>query len=243
MMPGLMNDHETESAQQVLRWALNSFQRDRIALCTSFQADGVAILDMAWRIDPLVKVFTIDTGRLPQETHEFMDRVRQRYGLEVEVYVPETGALEGFTRRFGANAFLHSTSLRHACCEVRKVQPLGRVLQGLDAWITGLRRDQAPTRASVRKVEADQEHGGLKIKINPLADWSEQDVWTYVRDNNVPHHPLYDRGYQTIGCAPCTRPVQAGESARAGRWWWESDEVPKECGMHYATSAHKLSGA
>jgi thioredoxin-dependent adenylylsulfate APS reductase len=226
-------DRETESAQQVLSWALQTFRRDRIALCTSFQVDGMVILDMAWRIGPGLRIFTIDTGRLPQETHEFMDRIRQRYGVEVEVYVPEARALEEFTRRFGSNAFRHSALLRHACCEVRKVQPLRRVLEGVDAWITGLRRDQAATRTGVRKVELDDEHGGLKCKINPLADWSEQDVWSYVWAFDVPHHPLYDLGYQTIGCAPCTRPVQAGESARAGRWWWESADVPKECGMHY----------
>jgi thioredoxin-dependent adenylylsulfate APS reductase len=232
----LLETFEGGSPQQVIGWALETFSRDRLGLCTSFQIDGMVILDMAWRIDPKVRVFTIDTGRLPQETHDFIDRVRGHYGVEVEVYVPDSGDLERLTRSFGANPFLQSVSLRHACCDVRKVQPLLKVLPGLDAWVTGLRRDQSSSRTDTRKVEVDREHSGI-IKINPLADWSQQEVWTYARDNAVPQHPMYDHGYQTIGCAPCTRPIGAGESVRAGRWWWESPDVPKECGMHRAAPA------
>ncbi len=216
--------------QEVLHWALATFPRERLALCTSFQVDGMALLDMAWRLDPQVRVFTIDTGRLPAETYALMDQVRERYGIAVEVYFPDAADVEPLVRAEGPNLFYRSVPLRLACCDVRKVRPMQRVLRGLDVWITGLRRDQYQTRAGVEVVEIDTAHGGL-VKVNPLAHWTEVQVWNYVRDHDVPTHALYDQGYTSIGCAPCTRPVQPGESARAGRWWWEQD-APKECGMH-----------
>lgn len=207
----------------------------RIALCTSFQATGMVILDMAWRLNPHIRVFTIDTGRLPQETYEIMDRVRARYNIEVEVYFPDATPVEHMVRQHGANLFYHAPDLRIHCCQVRKVQPLRRVLTGLSAWITGLRREQSATRMQVRKVEIDQEHNGI-LKINPLADWTEQEAWSYIRTHEIPYHAYYDRGYTSIGCAPCTRPLQAGEDSRAGRWWWEQN-TPKECGLHYSVNA------
>jgi sulfate adenylyltransferase subunit 2 len=199
--------------QDVLRWALATFPRERLAIGTSFQADGIAILDMAWRIDPRVRAFTIDTGRLPPETYALIEEVRARYGIEVEVYWPEPGDVERLVRAHGPNLFYQSVPLRLACCEVRKVRPAQRVLRGLDAWITGLRRDQWRTRAAIEVVEADAEHGGI-VKVNPLAHWTEAQVWDYVRAHDVPVHPLYALGYTSIGCAPCTRPVAAGEDAR-----------------------------
>jgi phosphoadenosine phosphosulfate reductase len=222
-----------DKPSDILRWAFNCFPSERIAVCTSFQVDGVVVLDMAWRINRHVRVFTIDTGRLPQETYELIDEVRQRYQIEVEVYAPDAADIANLVRRDGPNLFYRSVRLRLACCHVRKVEPLTRVLASLDAWITGLRRDQCNTRARIRPVEMDSEHRGV-IKINPLANWSEEQVWAYVRANRVPYHRLYDRGYRSIGCAPCTRPVGAGEAPRAGRWWWETG-APKECGMHCAT--------
>jgi thioredoxin-dependent adenylylsulfate APS reductase len=222
------DDHEP---QEVIGWALETFAQDRVAVCTSFQIDGMAILDMAWRINPDVRVFTVDTGRLPQETYELIDRVRERYGIQVEVYSPDARELQALTLRHGANPFYKSVALRLTCCDIRKVRPLVRVLDGLDAWITGLRRDQWATRSNIRKIELDHDHGGI-IKVSPLADWTEEEVWDYVRANDVPYNPLYDQGYQSIGCAPCTRPVEPGANARSGRWWWESAGAPKECGMH-----------
>jgi adenylyl-sulfate kinase len=216
--------------EAVLRWALATFPRERIALCTSFQVDGMALLDMAWRIDRRLRVFTIDTGRLPAETYALMDAVRDRYGIGIEVYLPDAGEVERLVRPHGPNLFYQSVPLRLACCEVRKVHPTQRVLAGLDAWITGLRRDQWRTRATVEVVEPDAEHDGL-VKINPLAHWNEAQVWAYTRANDVPVHALYSQGYTSIGCAPCTRPISPGEDARDGRWWWETD-APKECGMH-----------
>ncbi len=218
--------------QDVLRWALATFPRERLAVCTSFQVDGMAILDMAWRVDPRVRVFTIDTGRLPAETYATIEAVRARYGIAVEVYLPDHAEVAALVSAGGPNLFYRSVPLRLRCCEVRKVHPTRRVLGGLDAWITGLRRDQYVTRSHVETVELDAEHGGL-VKVNPLARWTEAQVWDYVRAHDVPVHPLYAQGYTSIGCAPCTRPVAPGEGARAGRWWWETD-APKECGMHCA---------
>jgi thioredoxin-dependent adenylylsulfate APS reductase len=206
----------------------------RVALCTSFQASGMVILDMAWKLNPAIRIFTIDTGRLPQETYDLMERVRERYGVQIEVYFPEASAVEHMVHRHGMNLFYRAVELRLLCCEVRKVQPLRRVLSTLDAWITGVRREQGPTRARVGKIEIDHEHGGI-VKVNPLADWTEDMVWTYIRLHNVPYHAFYDRGYTSIGCTPCTRPTKPGEDSRAGRWWWENG-TPKECGLHYTLS-------
>ncbi|HEX4966777.1 MAG TPA: phosphoadenylyl-sulfate reductase [Thermoanaerobaculia bacterium] len=215
--------------QEVISWALDRWG-SQVALCTSFQAEGMAILDMAWRIDPQVRLFTVDTGRLHQETYDVMEMVRQRYGIEVEVYFPDARQIETMVRRFGPNLFQKSVEARLHCCNVRKVEPIRGVLEGLDAWITGLRRDQWASRANIRKVEIDHDHGGL-AKINPLADWTLEEVKEYNEAFDVPVHPLYAQGYTSIGCNPCTRPTQVGEDPRAGRWWWEKN-APKECGIH-----------
>jgi len=225
----LASKYEDSPPQDVLSWLHERFG-SRVAICTSFQADGMAILDMAWRINPNVRVFTVDTGRLPQETYQLLDQVREKYGIEIEVYFPDATQVESIVRRYGVNLFYRDPQLRNLCCQARKVLPLKRVLDTLDAWVTGLRRDQSTTRAAVRKIEADEDHGGL-VKVNPLANWTEQQVWDYIHANNVPYHPFYDQGYTSIGCAPCTRPTAPGEDARAGRWWWEVGGE-KECGMH-----------
>jgi phosphoadenosine phosphosulfate reductase len=214
---------------EVIRWTIERFGR-RAAVCTSFQIDGMAILDMAWRIDPGVRVFAVDTGRLHQETYDLIERVREHYKIDIELYYPDATELASFVSREGINAFYRSVPLRLRCCEIRKVRPLIKVLDGLDAWITGLRRDQWASRSNIRKLEIDHDHGGI-AKINPLADWTEEEVWEYVRANGVPYSALYDQGYTSIGCVPCTRPTRAGEDKRAGRWWWEKN-APKECGIH-----------
>lgn len=225
-------EYDDREPDEVLGWAIETFAPERLAICTSFQADGMAILDMAWRLNPNIRVFTVDTGRLPAETYEIMDRVRDHYGLPVEIYYPEARDIEKLVLEHGVNLFRRSVPLRLSCCDVRKVRPLVKVLHGLDAWVTGLRRDQWATRSNIRKIELDHDHGGI-VKVNPLADWTEEEVWDYLRANNVPIHPLYERGYKSIGCAPCTRATAPGEDARAGRWWWETN-APKECGMHCA---------
>jgi phosphoadenosine phosphosulfate reductase len=222
-------EYDDQPPQAVLEWALREFH-PHIAICTSFQADGMAILDMAWRINPAVRVFTLDTGRLPQATYEIIDTVRDHYGIDIEVSFPDTVAVEALTRQHGVNLFYKDVKLRLSCCEARKVNPLRKKLDTLDGWITGLRRDQWASRSNIRKIEIDHDHGGI-VKVNPLADWAEDEVWDYIRANSVPYNRLYDEGYTSIGCAPCTRPTKAGEDPRAGRWWWEKN-APKECGIH-----------
>jgi phosphoadenosine phosphosulfate reductase len=215
--------------EDILLWAFDRFG-DRVALVSSFQAEAMVLLDMAARLNPEVRVVTIDTGRLPEETHDIIERARRRYRVRIEVLSPEARALEAMVSKHGVNLFYEAVPRRLLCCHVRKVMPLQRALAGLDAWITGLRREQWATRANIRKIEVDHDHGGI-IKLNPLADWTREEVWDYVRENDVPYHRLYDQGYSSISCAPCTRPVPQGEDPRSGRWWWEVN-APKECGMH-----------
>jgi phosphoadenosine phosphosulfate reductase len=217
--------------QEVLGWALEKFGR-QLGICSSFQAEGCALIDMAWRIDPEVRVFTIDTGRQPEETYRLIDRIRDRYGINTEVFLPDTKVVEQMVSRHGTNLFYRDVNLRLLCCQIRKVLPLRRALMNFDAWVTGLRRDQWATRSNIRKIEIDHDHGGI-VKFAPLADWTEEEVWDYIRAHDVPYNELYDRGFKSIGCAPCTRGVAADADPRSGRWWWETG-APKECGMHCA---------
>jgi phosphoadenosine phosphosulfate reductase len=221
---------EASSAQAVLAWAAETFD-PRFALVTSFAAEGVVLIDLLTKIHSRPRVLTIDTGRLPAETYALIEAIHERYGLTVEVLFPQTEAVEVMTREHGVNLFYRSVEARKLCCDVRKVEPLGRALVGLDAWITGLRRDQAITRGDIGKVELDDDHGGI-AKVNPLADWCWDQVWSYVRAHDLPYNALHDRGYPSIGCTPCTRAVERGEDIRAGRWWWEQDGAAKECGLH-----------
>ena len=221
---------EGEEPQALLEWALEEFS-PRLAISTAFQVDGAVILDIAYRLDPEIRVFSVDTGRLPAETHELVATLRDHYpGLNLELLAPEPAHVERLVQLKGPDLFRESVENRLLCCNVRKVQPLTRHLAGLDAWITGLRRDQWATRTNIRKVEIDHDHGAI-VKLNPLAEWTKREVWEYIREHDVPTHPLYAQGYTSIGCAPCTRAVGEGEDDRAGRWWWESN-APKECGMH-----------
>ena len=220
---------EGSNAEEILTWALERFH-PKMAISAAGGVDGMAIIDMAWRINPDVRVFTLDTGRLPPETYQLFEEVREKYGIAVEFEFPERTAVEQLVNAEGPNLMYKSVDLRVACCEIRKVVPLKRKLATLDAWVAGLRREQWRTRKNIAKVELDRDHGGI-VKLNPLADWTSDEVWDYVRSNDVPYHELFDHGYASIGCAPCTRPIQPGESERAGRWWWES-ETDKECGIH-----------
>jgi thioredoxin-dependent adenylylsulfate APS reductase len=216
--------------EAILGWALETFPGDRLALATSLQDEGMVLLDMARRLDPGITVFTIDTGRLPQETLDLVDEVRERYGIRVEVVCPDAGEVSELVSEHGPNLFHRSVELRLSCCEVRKVRPLSRRLRHLDAWIAGLRREQSQTRSEVAEVELDAVHGGI-VKLNPLARWTHAQVQDYIAANHVPRNALYSRGYLTIGCAPCTRASAPGEDPRAGRWWWEQGD--KECGINY----------
>jgi phosphoadenosine phosphosulfate reductase len=221
---------EGEEPRALLEWALAEFS-PRLAISTAFQVDGSVVLDMAYELDPEISVFSVDTGRLPAETYAFVATLRDRYPrLRLELLEPEAEHVERLVARKGIDLFRESVPNRLLCCNVRKVLPLTRRLDSLDAWITGLRRDQWATRTNIRKVEIDHDHGAI-VKLNPLAEWTKREVWDYVRERELPVHPLYARGFTSIGCAPCTRAVGEGEAERAGRWWWETN-APKECGMH-----------
>jgi phosphoadenosine phosphosulfate reductase len=231
---GLNAEHAQDEPAALLKWTLGRYKR--VAIASSFGAEDVALIDMAVRIDPNVRVFTLDTGRLNEETYEVMDRVRRKYGIAIEAYFPDAKAVERLEREKGFYSFRESVDNRKECCAVRKVEPLKRALSGLEAWIAGLRREQSVTRAGLDKVEWDAAFG--LVKINPLADWTQKQVWDYVKQNQVPYNRLHDLGYPSIGCAPCTRAVSDKPSweipdadVRKGRWWWE-DPDHKECGLH-----------
>ena len=224
---------EEASPEDILRWAYARFRR--VAIVASFQAESTVLIDMAARLVAEPEVVTLDTGRLPQETHDQIDRELARRRLRLHVQAPDANELRALVAEHGSNGFRRSVDLRRLCCEVRKARPLAHALQGFDAWVTGLRRDQARSRAATRVVAADPVHRGI-AKIAPLVRWSEAQVWDYIRGRGLEHHELYDRGYRSIGCAPCTRPVAEGEDPRAGRWWWEQEEV-KECGLHWSPEA------
>ena len=218
-------------ADQVLTWGLEHFA-PRISLSASFGSrEGMVILHLMHQIAPeKTRVFTIDTGRLPQETYNLMDRVRDRYGIEVELFFPDAARVEEMVRGKGLNLFYESVDNRQLCCNIRKVEPLERALGELDAWISGLRRGQAVTRADASTVEIDEVHRGI-VKLNPLVHWTKEAVDDYVRDHHVPVNALHEKGYPSVGCAPCSRAIAAGDDERAGRWWWESPET-RECGIH-----------
>ncbi len=222
---------ECWTPQRLLAWGLDSFA-PQISLSASFGSpEGMVILDMMTKIDRArTRIFTIDTGRLPQPTYNLIDRVRDRYQVEVEVFFPDPKRIEDMVRSRGMNLFYESVDNRRLCCGIRKVEPLERALARLNAWITGLRREQGVTRADVRTVETDQVHDG-RIKLNPLARWTGDDVWSYIKTHSVPVNALHAKGYPSVGCAPCSRAIRDGEDERAGRWWWEQAES-RECGIH-----------
>ncbi|HVQ61246.1 MAG TPA: phosphoadenylyl-sulfate reductase [Burkholderiales bacterium] len=199
------------------------------ALASSLSAEDMVITDTVLRNKLGIEIFTLDTGRLHADTLNVIAAIRERYGYEVQVIRPDPAAVSEYVGSFGRDAFYQSVDLRKRCCHIRKVEPLERALAGKKAWITGQRREQAATRADLKTREHDAARG--IAKFNPLADWSEGEVWEYVRGRDVPYNALHDQGYRSIGCAPCTRPTVSGEDVRAGRWWWEPQQA-QECGLH-----------
>ena len=200
-----------------------------VTFANSLGAEDMVLTDLIVKTRLPIEVFSLDTGRLPLETYDLIAAVDAHYGLKLKVYFPQSEAVETYVRANGINAFYESVELRKGCCYMRKVEPLQRALAGKKAWITGLRAQQATTRVGLPFREYDD--GNKLEKFNPLADWSEKEVWTYIKQNAVPYNALHDKFYPSIGCAPCTRAISLGEDVRSGRWWWESPEL-KECGLH-----------
>ncbi len=233
LLSRLQNAIEGKDAESMVSEALRIIPAERLVLASSLSIEDQVLTHLVCAVTARPRIFTLDTGRLFPETYETMERTMQRYGFRYEVLAPDTRELEEMVRTHGPNLFYGTVELRKMCCAVRKTNPLRRVLSTADAWMCGLRREQSVTRQSIRKVEWDRTFG--LCKINPLIDWTEQQVWDYIRANKIPYNALHDRGFPSIGCAPCTRAVKPGDSLRAGRWWWEQPEH-KECGLHIQDS-------
>ena len=221
-------DARVAAARQLLREIADDFSP--AAFASSLGAEDMVLTDLIVRQRLEIEIFSLDTGRLPPETYDLIAEVKKHYGLALRLYSPRHDLVEAWTHEHGINAFYESVELRQGCCFVRKVEPLQRALAGRKAWITGLRAQQAASRDGLSLRSVDSANGGLE-KFNPLAEWSEREVWAYLKLNGVPYNALHDRFYPSIGCAPCTRPVTPGEDVRAGRWWWEHPQS-KECGLH-----------
>ncbi len=214
--------------QEFLSFFLHTYP-DQTALATSFGAEDQVLTDILVKINPSIKIFTLDTGRLPNETYECMQKTMENYKIKIQSLFPDREDVEKMTLESGPNLFYQSVEKRKLCCYIRKVKPLKRYLSSLKFWICGLRREQSPTRETISRVEWDETNG--LIKLNPLADWTRDQIWKYIKENNIPYNALHDQGFSSIGCAPCTRAIKPDEHERAGRWWWENPET-KECGLH-----------
>ena len=233
----LISDFETKSAHEILKWSLDKYG-EKIALASSFGLEDVILIDMMVKINKnKTRVFTLDTGRLNQETYDLMDIISKKYEIKIYTYFPDSNQIEEMVSSKGFNLMYDSLENRKLCCGIRKVNPLNRALSSLDGWITGLRREQSITRSRIEKIELDISHDN-KFKLSPLADWTEEMVWDYIKKNNIPYNKLHDRGYPSIGCQPCTRAILPGEDIRSGRWWWEHPSQ-KECGLHLPNANKK----
>ena len=224
----LNNQFENKPAKEVLEYFLNKY-KNRIALSSSLSAEDQAITEMIARIDKTAGIFTLDTGRMFPEIYDLIQKTNSRYKINIKVYFPDARQVEKMVNQKGINLFYESTENRELCCRIRKTEPLNKALKGLSVWITGMRREQSMTRREKNLIEWDDQNN--LIKLNPLYNWSEQQVWDYIEENNIPYNKLHKEGFPSIGCQPCTRAVKPGEDIRAGRWWWEMPEY-KECGLH-----------
>ncbi len=217
------------TAQECLVWAFDNLH-PKLAKASSFGAEDAVIIDMMFNINPESRLFTLDTGRLPQETYDVMDEVRKRYNTKIEVLFPDAKEVEEMVNDKGMNLFYDSEENRKLCCAIRKVHPMNKMLKTLDGWIAGLRKDQNKNRSDAKMLEIDEMHDDI-VKVNPIINWTYDQTWDYIKKNNCPYNKLLDQGYPSIGCEPCTRPIKIGEDIRSGRWWWEND-TNKECGIH-----------
>lgn len=225
----LNKEYKDKLAEETVKYVLDLLGKEKVILASSMSIEDQVLTDILIKINPEARIFFLDTGRHFQKTYDLMVETMQRYKFNYEVYAPDTDELEGVLSKFGPNFFYQSIELRKKCCEIRKVNPLKRVLSTADAWICGLRRDQSLTRQEIEIFEWDYSHS--IYKINPIAFWTEDMVWDYIKKHNIPYNYLYNEGFLSIGCQPCTRAVRPGESVRSGRWWWE-DPDKKECGLH-----------
>jgi phosphoadenosine phosphosulfate reductase len=226
-----------EQVRAVLHEAAHNYAP--VVFASSLGAEDMVLTDLIAKYQPAIGIFSLDTGRLPQETYDLMQEVRRRYAVPLTVFFPNGGLVEEYVAQHGINGFYDSVEQRKGCCFVRKVEPLRRALAGKGAWITGMRREQAVTRSTL-EVSAFDADNGLH-KFNPLLDWSNKEVWAYIREYDVPYNKLHDQFYPSLGCAPCTRSVTPGEDLRAGRWWWENPES-KECGLHVGSRGKVAHG-
>jgi len=220
-------EHKAAAVRALLAAALS--EHGRLVYSNSLGAEAMVLTDIIWTHLPQIEMFSIDTGRLPEETYALLGRLQQHYQRRLRLVYPDAASLERLVAGQGVNGFYDSVAARLECCRVRKVEPFRRAIAGFPAWITGVRREQTAGRAHGRSLEWDVEHG--LYKISPLLEWSEAEVWQYIRAHRLPYNALHDRQFPSIGCAPCTRAIQPGESRRAGRWWWEQPET-RECGLH-----------
>jgi phosphoadenosine phosphosulfate reductase len=214
--------------EEILKFVLQE-HKCKSAFSTSLGSEDQVVTDMIVKIDDCAKIFTLDTGRLFYETYDTLDRTNSKYGIKIEITFPDAEEVQNMVHKKGINLFYESIENRKDCCNIRKLKPLKKALKGYDVWITGIRRDQSVTRKDMHLFEWDEDL--QMVKVNPLIEWTEKDVWNYIRENKVPYNILHDKGYASIGCAPCTRAVEKGENPRNGRWWWENPET-KECGLH-----------
>lgn len=219
---------EGKETKDVLDFFLNKLDVN-IALASSLGAEDQVLTDLMYEVNRDANIFTLDTGRLPKQTYDLIERTNEKYKKNIKVFFPQTQKIESLVNEKGMFSFYNSIDERKECCYIRKIEPLKRALSGLDIWITGLRREQSITRDEMQLIEWDE--GNNLLKLNPLIEWSEEEVWTYIKHNNVPYNKLHDNGYPSIGCEPCSRAVQDGDDVRSGRWWWEDPEH-KECGLH-----------
>ena len=219
-----------KTAPEALTWVSENLH-PRVAKASSFGAEDAVVMDIMLKINPKFRFFTLDTGRLPQETYDIIDIVSKKYNITIEILFPDTKQVEEMVQEKGINLFYDSVQNRKLCCEIRKVNPMNKMLRTLDGWITGLRRDQTENRTNTTMFQIDHGHDEI-LKINPIIDWTWNQIQEYIKKHDLPYNSLLDKGFPSIGCEPCTRAVKPGENIRAGRWWWEQQKGDKECGLH-----------
>lgn len=220
-------DRKVQAAVELLRDSVRDF--GKVVYANSLGAESMVLTDLIWTQVPQIEIFSIDTGRLHEETYQLLERLERRYQRRIRLYYPDPAALESYTSEHGINGFYNGLAERQSCCHIRKVEPFRRAIKDAGAWVTGVRHEQSAQRAQAKAVDFDGANG--LYKVSPILDWTHDDVWSYIRANKLPYNPLHDRGYPSIGCAPCTRAVEPGADSRSGRWWWENTDS-KECGLH-----------